>query len=346
MSEASIEELVSRRLVWHYTTLESLQIILKTGTLLATEVSYQNDPREPDTANEAVRESLRELGTDPTYKAFSREALRWHLEWHDHNGFIRGGVGGLIGNSRFIFCASTDPDNLYAWRTYAAGSRTGCAIGIDPEAPLGTIGDTADDGSVGFRPWSEVIYEPHRLRQFSVEKLRAVADLWNREMRRLHEWIEAQHSGEAPERLEADTSPAFRYLLTDFAEAVADITAVAKHASFRDERETRVTLSDAAFAVVFSPGIDGPRPRVRLASSERWGQVMERPAGRLPIRAIVLAPNAKREARKTTEWLLYANNYPLDPEDSIDESGPVPVLRFDPKTAVGIFRSAHPYRDV
>lgn len=346
MSETTIAGLGARGLVWHYTTLDSLQVILESGTLLATEVSYQNDPQEPDTANDAIREGLRELGKHPRYKEFSREAQRWHLEWHDHNGYVRGRVGELIGNSRFIFCASTHHDSLYAWRTYAAGSRIGCAVGIDPGAPLGVIGDTNDEGSVRSSRWREVIYESEQLRRFSTEKLSLVGDLWNEEMRKLHKWAEEKTVGTASRREKIDTSSAFRYLLTDFAEAVGDITAVAKHPSFRDERETRVTMSDAAFGVVFSPGIDGPRPRIRLASSERWGQVMEKPTIGLPIRAIVLAPNARRGARKTVEWLLYANGYPLDPEESIDESGPVPVLRFEPETAVEIYRSGHPYQDV
>jgi hypothetical protein len=346
MTEGPIEELRSRRLVWHYTTLEALQIILETKTFLATEVSYQNDPQEPETANDAIRQALRELGSESDFAHFSSEALGWHREWHDHNSFIRGGVGGLIGNSRFIFCGSTDPDNLYAWRTYAAGRRTGCAVGISPDAPLGVVGGADNRGSVGFRAWSEVIYERERLRQYSVDKLRTVGILWNREMSRIRLWLEAQQAGKHIDQLGVDTSPAFRYLLTDFADTVADITAIAKHVSFLDERETRVTFSDAAFGVVFSPGSDGPRPRVRLTSSERWGEVMEKATDRLPIRAIVLAPNAGREAQTTAEWLLYANGYPLDPQESIDESGPYPVLRFDPTKAVQIYRSRHPYREV
>lgn len=52
------EHVRARNLVWHYTTLEALQSILATNTLLATEVSYQNDPREPDTGVELVVEAL------------------------------------------------------------------------------------------------------------------------------------------------------------------------------------------------------------------------------------------------------------------------------------------------
>ena len=49
-----IEQLRGRRLVWQDTTLDTLQLISQGRTLSATEVSYQNDPREPQTAIDLI----------------------------------------------------------------------------------------------------------------------------------------------------------------------------------------------------------------------------------------------------------------------------------------------------
>jgi hypothetical protein len=333
-------------LVWHYTTLETLQYILESGALLATEVSYQNDPREPDTGRDAVRAALEQLRSYPVYEVFSREALRWHKEWDDHFGFIGGRSGELVGRSRFIFCASSDPDNLYAWRTYAGAGRTGCVIGLDPAKPLGLLDERGSATSVELSQWSDVIYEPDELLRFSIGKLKAVGDAWNAERQHDMADVQAQEArGISNERLQ-NPDTAFVVLLKDFARATAEITAVGKHQSFRDEHETRITVSGTNSGIVFSPGVDGPRPRVRLVTSSRWGEVLKTAASPLPIRALILAPDARTNALTTAQWLLHANGYPLDPVFGIDESGPIPYLSADSTGTVDIYRSSHPYRNV
>lgn len=346
-----IDGLRSRNLVWHYTTLEALQQILEGNTLLATEVSYQNDPREPDTARELIDAALSVLGDNPKYERFAHAAQHWLSEWRRSNGFLNGRVGELIGNSRFIFCASTDPDNLYAWRTYAAASRTGCAIGLDPTVPLGMIGTEGvgaiknGSSTAAATVWTEVVYDPMQRVQFALDKLAAVGDAWN-EQDRLSSLTAAQlQQDHVSDRFSTTPDPVL-VMIHELADAVSGITAIAKHQSFKDEREMRTTFADVASGIVFTPGANGPRPRIRLAVGAKWGQVMTAARSRLPIRAVVLAPNARREAATTTQWLLFANNYPLDPEQSIDESGPAPVIRSDASTMIGIYKSEHPYQDV
>lgn len=338
----SIKNLRARGLVWHYTTLEALQLILASNTLLATEVSYQNDQREPETAREAIQKGLRQLSKDPTYRDFAHGALRWDRLEREQHGFIRGRSGALLSSSRFIFCASTDPDNLYAWRTYSGGSQTGCAIGLDPDAPLGVIGNKAEDRSVSLARWSDVIYNRRHLLEFSVTKLKAVGDLWNaKNVADVSEQEEEANAG--PNR---DTDRAFAVLLIEYPEAVAEITAVAKHRSFRDEHETRITLSGVASGVTFTTGSHGPRPRVRLTTAKQWGQVRKEQSDRLPIRAIVLAPNARPEAERTVDWLLHGHGYPIDPKAVVDDEGPTPMLHFDGNHTIHIARSKHPFQDV
>lgn len=341
----NLEHLRAKNLVWHYTTLEALQSILSTHTLLATEVSYQNDPREPETGVELVAETLSLLEDVPAYERFARAAQRWYHEWRNGNGHIQGRVGRLVGNSRFIFCASTDPDNLYAWRTYGAGLRTGCAIGLDPNVPLGMLADQSGHDVSTVAKWTEVIYDPKRRLEFAMGHLIVVGDAW-KNAAEVDDELAREHLRNGRPEHEAGEDSRFNVMFNELADAVSAITAVAKHQSFQDEREVRVTFADVANGVVFSPGARGPRPRIRLAASERWGQVVGSPQGLLPIRAIVLAPNAGREAATTAEWLLHAHDYPLDPYEFVDESGPEPILRSDPSTAIEIYRSTHPYRDV
>lgn len=346
MSRTTIKDLRARGLVWHYTTLEVLQLILASNTLLATEVRYQNDQREPETAREAIKEGLRKLSKDPAYSNFAHRTLRWDQLEREHHGFDRGRSGALLASSRFIFCASTDPDNLYAWRTYSGGSQTGCAIGIDPDAPLGVIGKKSEERAVSFAQWSDVIYNRRRLLEFSVAKLKAVGDLWNGEnLRSIEEVSEQEKEGASGSNM---LYPDYELsvLLQEYPEAVAEITAVAKHGSFRDEHETRITLSGVASGVTFTPGSHGPRPRVRLASTKQWGQVRKEPSDRLPIRAIVLAPNARPEAETTVDWLLHGHGYPIDAEAVVDEDGPTPLLYFNGAHTIDTFRSKHPFQDV
>lgn len=349
MSTSSIDALKARNLVWHYTTLDALQLILDSGTLMATEVSYQNDPLEPETANDAIKGALQQLGKKTEYAAFARAALKWRQGWQDQHGFIAGNEGLLTGNSRFILCASTDPDNLYAWRTYASASRTGCAIGLDAAAPLGLLDHRAKGGHPSFTPWSSVEYDPEGLLKVSVAKLKVVGNQWNQEHQRDNQGAWAQsRAGISDDHID-HTDYAFAVLLAELDEATAEITAIAKHSSFRNEHETRVTISGGAFAVDFSPGRMGPRPRVRLTSTEKWGDVVRKsatPLPLLPIRSIMLAPNAGPQAATTTQWLLHGSGYPIDPVQDIDETGSVPILRRDASRMIEIFRSAHPYRDV
>ncbi|MWV76018.1 DUF2971 domain-containing protein [Rathayibacter rathayi] len=345
IARTPIELLRDEQLVWHYTDLNTLQLILESNTLLATEVNYQNDPREPTTAIEAVEDALRDLGAQQTYASFARAAVRWFNDYRSANGFISGRSGELIGQSRFIFCASTDPDNLYAWRTYSAGSRTGCAVGLDPNTPFGIVGENSGSATVEMSRWSTVIYDRMKLRQFATDKLRLIAEEWNKE----NEWDQEDAKEQKLEGLsdhQVSAHRAFGVLISEFSEVVAEIAAVAKHPSFADERETRLTSSNLAKGIVFSPGSNGPRPRVRLAAAGQWGSVVARAKDPLPIRALVLAPDARDQAATTAHWLLYANDYPIDPVPEIDESGSEPFLYQDSSRMVTVYRSEHPYRNV
>lgn len=59
-------------LVWHYTTLDTLALILQNNFLLATGVSFQNDIRETSTADAVFREVLESMAVDDSHSHFTR----------------------------------------------------------------------------------------------------------------------------------------------------------------------------------------------------------------------------------------------------------------------------------
>lgn len=334
------------QLVWHYTTLDVLQQILQGGYLLASEVSYQNDPSEPETAEEIIQTALSIMAGEQRTGPFARRAMEWLCLWNSKNGFLMGQTGKLVHSSRFILCASTDGDSLYAWRTYSGTSNQGCAIGLDLRVPLGLVSPHTDQGPAAVSPWVAVMYDEKQRLDFALSKLREVSEVWMAEARRdVVAAREQEKLGVAETEVDREQH-SFPVLLNELPAAISQITAVAKHLSFADERESRITVSDAAHGVVFTGGANGPRPRVRITTVDAWGDVVVAPFQRLPIRSVILAPTASGEAERTTMWLLHANGYPLDPVAEIDESGPEPVLRWDSSQTVSIRRSKHPFRSV
>ncbi|SDS76904.1 hypothetical protein [Microbacterium paraoxydans] len=328
--EAQARVVTEGALVWHYTSLDTVNRILENNYLLATEVSFQNDIRETVTADDAFKEALDVLSADPSFSRFvgSTRQLLGDLE----NGMHLGGSldGALVDNARFILCSSGDPDSLYAWRTYGTSGAIGCAIGLDPAVPLGVVVDpTHAAGGYPVRGWTEVIYSPETVAQIAEAELITLGNSWNLEM-----------SGED----EQAAASAFNLLITHLEMARSRVRAVAKDPSFADERERRVTMEGigrvSPMPLTFTPSSMGPRPHVRLATAPTWGSVVPgaHSAPRLPIRAIKLGPDAPEIAEVSAQWMLRANGYYLDG---------IPVRSGWPddwEHTVIVARSRHPYR--
>lgn len=320
-------------LVWHYTTLDTLALILQGNFLLATEVSFQNDIRETLTADAAFKETLKALTSDDRYGPFARQALRF-LNDEDSWDLSFGLVSlKLTRNARFILCASNDPDSLYAWRTYSNGG-IGCAIGLDPKVSLGIVDPDPSPMPRRIRHWRHVVYRPSKVRLAAEQALSKLGD----------RWIAAC----ARDAAEEGRQDAFGLVVSHLAEARADVRSRAKDVAFSDEHEQRVTVeSFSTKALLTTPSSMGPRPHVRLVTSAngKWGEPLESAsaAPKLPIRAIRLGPDAPESAEAATQWLLLANGYEIDPL-LVDDSGPAPYTRQTWEETVILDRSAHPYR--
>jgi hypothetical protein len=320
-------------LVWHYTTLDTLGLILQNNYLLATEVSFQNDIRETSTADAAFREALEALSFDDRYMLFAREALQYLDREDTWQPTLTSVSHELTRNARFILCASDDPDSLYAWRTYAQGG-IGCAIGLDPKVQLGVVDPGPNPGPRRVRHWRQVVYQPARVREAAHRGLRNLGE----------QWLAARDGG----RSEQDADEAFAVIVRHLTEVRSDVRSRAKDPAFSDEHEQRVTVETVSYrALLTTSSSMGPRPHVRLVASEngRWGEICERgdTAPKLPIRAVRLGPDAPDSASAGTQWLLLANGYLLDP-DYADDDDPDP---FTPQTwanSVVIDHSMHPYR--
>lgn len=320
-------------LVWHYTTLDTLALILQSNSLLATEVSFQNDIRETSTADAAFKEALELLANEDRYRMFAREALRFLADednWQPTIGMVS---NQLTRNARFILCASTDPDSLFAWRTYANGG-IGCAVGLDPNVALGVVDPAAGPARRRVHHWRKVVYSQRKIRQEAGRVLIQLAEQWLRER------------GDG--RAEADADAAFGVTVMNLAEMRSRLRAMAKDPAFADEHEQRVTVDSVSYkALTTTPSSMGPRPHVRLVASQEgnWGEPCERAdlAPKLPIRAVRLGPDAPESADPATQWLLLANGYDLDPDYADDDNpGPHTPLTWD--RAVVVDRSSHPYR--
>lgn len=304
-------------LVWHYTSLSTLVDILKGRSFRATEVRFQNDPHEARSARNALSELLKKAAATAGAEVFARYALQMFDAMHAVNSWEINDEG-LQKNSRYVLCASLDDDNLYAWRTYGSVGTIGCAIGLDRRKPLGIVGQLVAHTDA----WANVTYTSEDLER---EFLPTFQDFAN-------EWV-----ANIDPRQE---TPQNEILMPWLDRLWPAIRSRAKHPSYREEQEARITLhAPDTDSVSFSDGRFGPRPYVSLGRAKTWGEGSTRDE-LLPIRCLRLAPDAPRAAFESARWILAMNGYPIDgklvePHYNVDDSDKVPVLE-----------SRHAYRKV
>ncbi|MFJ4174705.1 DUF2971 domain-containing protein [Microbacterium sp. NPDC089696] len=317
-------------LAWHYTSLGSLIHILRDRALMATEVGFQNDPYETRAAHEALRSALDGMRTQDGRTGFGFRATFMYEEFRLGSPYALNDER-LLASSRFILCASRDSDNFHAWRTYGSAGSVGCAIGLDRSVPLGVV-DGAEDTEV--TPWRDVQYSESDLAAAIRDDLDDLAARW-REIR-----------GEDELRDDRDV------LHTGLRSIWNDVRAQAKHASYRHEDETRITVAAPPKAAVrFRDGRLGPRPYILLGTSDAWASPPPQQRTKLPIREVVLGPEAPAAAVESLTWLLGLHDYIIDGETEFatirDEHGRAEVADWvSDKNKVRIRHSHHLFRSV
>lgn len=316
-------------LVWHYTSLGALIPILTHHTLMATEVSFQNDPYEERSARNAMKAVLDSVGDEKGMKRFPGHARSIFKFITTDDAFVLNDDR-LLSASRFILCASVNGDSLYAWRTYGSVGSIGCAIGLDRSKPLGVVDSPLPAVTT---PWQNVTYSDDELTAALSPTVRKLAKRWKREGT-------AGQDGDAQGVLLDEIGPVW-----------SEVRSRAKHTSYRDEEEARVTIvAPQRESVKFRDGAFGPRPYVLLGTTRNWGETSPA-AERLPIRAIRLGPDAPDSAVDSVRWLLGMNKYVIDGEldwrEWEDEYGVRQMGDWIDKSAmVKIERSIHAYRNV
>lgn len=317
-----------KKLVWHYTSLSALIPILQNNSLIATEVAFQNDPYEEYSALNAMSSLLDRAGEASGVERFSSQALATFEVLQERSAYDAN-ADRLLAASRFIVCASVNGDSLYAWRTYGSVGSIGCAIGLDRSKPLGVINSP---NTVEATSWQNVIYSEKELDATLLPQFVDLATRWKAA-------TEDEHVDSA------------QLLLTGLDTLWSEVRACAKHASYRDEEEARVTIiTPKKQSVGFRDGKFGPRPHVLLGAADNWGEPSTGTAP-LPIRSIRLGPDAPDAAIQSVQWLLATNGYVIDAEYELDEyvddfgylqqSG-----SWNSAQVVDIERSIHAYRDV
>lgn len=284
---------VSDDLVWHYTTSAGFQGIVSNHEIWASHSRHLNDPDEGGFLLESflaeVREGLSRVGR--------KDAVD---DWMHIKYLNLSGPGGLFRPDPFYFltCGTSLEDSLLMWRDYAR-ERVSYAIGFDPNVRFSAKEPHAD---LRYAPspeefeWQKVEYVDSR-----TELPQPVSDEIQAACR------DAVPRGVDPE--EFDWMEIHFKLLA----ILEEFSARYKHAAYRVEEESRLIVrSDSPNAWDFRSGQYGLTAHVRLESSrhQKWGMRLKgSKVNFLPIRSVILSPNATDADVEMAEALLYANGY-------------------------------------
>ncbi|WP_202564032.1 DUF2971 domain-containing protein [Agreia sp. COWG] len=313
-------------LVWHYTTLETLELILRSQTLLATEASFQNDPNEASYARDLIAEGLERA--ENRHRGIGRQLKS--IAANSESPYSVGlNLERLLSGSRFLLCASSDGDSMYCWRTYGAVGSIGCAIGLDPAVFLGVRGSGGEVPAA----WQSVTYSKDKLEDLIDDRIDEIAK----------NYLATESIGHGPNLGE---------LIVGYDDIQSLVFSLAKSPSYENEKESRITVTrPPAEALSFGAGPFGPRPRVALRTlTPQTGGPTENGEA-LPIQEIRLGPAAPRGAELSLRWVLATHGYSLDGleeyEEYENERGEViPNRRLNRDRAVRVSRSQHAYRDM
>lgn len=195
------------RKLYHYTSLEGLQGILKTNQLWVTDVAYLNDSLEMQLGFSTVEDALQEK--EGEVSEICRSLLK------------RSRISGSPtdpGTGYYVACFCEERDLLSQWRAYAADGG-GYAIGFSAY-------EMAHEGHVALR---RVIYDRNEQKRLVKETIDRICSEFEKV---------AKDKSEA-ELDEDHTLPSFAQLL---ASHLSEFLVSFKHDTFEEEREWRIIL--------------------------------------------------------------------------------------------------------
>lgn len=106
----SLVKLPSPGIIWHYTTIEAFDCILREG-IAFSHYRFLNDDSELSYGRQLLRDIFDDLKDEELKK------------------FIEGQIVDELVADSYLFCLSRDGDNLYQWRSYTPHG--GIAVGFD-----------------------------------------------------------------------------------------------------------------------------------------------------------------------------------------------------------------------
>ncbi|QAY68745.1 hypothetical protein [Xylanimonas protaetiae] len=292
-------------------------------------MNFLNDPREPSIAHDVFPNVLKKLEEVPELKSFSSRARSLYRQVIE-TGTPSWNAPLVRGAPRYVFCASSDGDSLYAWRTYGSADSVGCAIALDTNEHLTVVGSAANGTGRGtaITRWAPLAYNADDVIERAEKRLRAAAEAYN----------------------DLPSNEAWPILIDAIWQAWSEVQATTKDSSFCDEKEWRVTIDDPRTASVkFSDDGRVPRPQIELAGTQAPVGGSTRPA-LLPIRAVRLGPGGGQLDRTAIRWLLATCGYPVDGEERerewTDPTTGLPDYSCEPdkSTRVEILDSDHLFR--
>lgn len=271
-------------LVWHYTEHGTLEKILTTHVLRASDVRSMNDRKELHQGIKRVRQAFKKLKRDWDYRDGGPE-----VEFDELKEELDIAAAHSFDGSAFVTSFSRDKDSTDQWKAYAKPD--GFAIGIPRDVRLPVLGVEP-----GTQPLGQYIEEtPLRwisLRYRKADQIAQAEEGLGRLMSELGEaaYVSAKHD-------DMDFGSIFR----DRAKSVyVDSVAAIKHKAFKSEREVRyaVTRPTDPAAIKVDPrtgreyieltgGLPDPFDREWEPNEPEYYQ--STPA-RLPIRAICVGP--------------------------------------------------------
>lgn len=304
--------------VWHYTNGPGLISILSHHVLWATSAPFLNDQQEVALGGELIVRRLLELGeAEGADEFFSAMAQK-----------VRDGVAHGQGPSPaafFILSASQAWDSLVMWRNYG-GAQESYAIGIDADAPLKVLGDTAVEPALfGATPgtginvrrtrWEPVRYDESDQLALVDAVFDGLPEEFTRFRDRLGDFDKVSHDNIPPEAFEE---------LNEARDDLEQALLLIKHSGFVDERETRQAIvmwtadepeakSLEARLVRYRSTAYGMAPYLELTGAQDGGSADEpvaRVASHLPIRAVAISPSPNGDdATESLRGLLTSRGY-------------------------------------
>ena len=299
-------------LLWHYTAKNSLQSILVTRSMWATDARYLNDSQEFTNWHQFLNQYVNKRQVNPLGPA-ARTILNGVIKALPTNSAFS-----FEGMSLYILCFSEAEDELTQWRYYGDDNR-GCSLGFDLSGirpPMGT------DSAVRFAP---CIYDDERkhhlittaadsfLTAFEEMQEQVGSSLWIDEQISREAFIRASYGGsfrrsERSAFIQARVKQLLMQARLSWSIDMFSLATHFKHKAFASEREWRLSL----------PGERGLssaiHARKRLNGSGRTVEYVDvplvTPQGKLPLRQLFVGHCADSE--ESFHVILTSHTYEVE----------------------------------